>query len=98
MNNVSEVNDEVKSGEIFMFALSTSRFATWYINFCASHECNWFKNYEKISPIKIYMGDISILEVIIKRNIQVLMSMGGNEGVEVVFTNVLHVLGIYIYF
>jgi len=99
MNNVSEVNDEAKSGEVFMFALSiSSRSATWYINFGASYECNWFKNYEKISPIKIYMGDNSILEVIIKRNIQVLMSMGGNEGVEVVFTNVLHLLGIIFFF
>jgi hypothetical protein len=65
MNNVSEVNDEAKNGEAFMFAL--------YINFGASthlsHECNWFKNYEKISPIKICMGDNSILEVIRKRNI-----------------------------
>jgi hypothetical protein len=84
-----------------MFALFiSSRFGTWYINFGASthlsHECNWFKNYVNFSPIKIYMGDNSILEVIRKRNVQVLMSMGGNEGVEVVFTNVLHVLGIII--
>jgi hypothetical protein len=26
------------------------------------------------------------------------MSMGGNEGVEVLFTNVLHILGIIIFF
>ncbi len=99
MNNVSEVNDEAKSGEAFMFVLFISSGSeTWYINFGASthlsHECNWFKNYEKNSPIKIYMGNNSILEVIKKKNIQVLMSMGGNEGVEVVFTNVLHFLGI----
>jgi hypothetical protein len=66
MNNVLKVSDEPKSGEAFMFAFSiSSRFATWYIGFGAStqlpHECNWFKNYEKISPIKIYMGDNSIL-------------------------------------
>jgi len=73
-----------------------------YINFGAtthlSHECNEIKNYEKISPIKIYMGGNSILEVIKKKNIQVLMSMGGNEGVEVLFTNVLHILGIIIFY
>ncbi len=99
MNNVLEVSDEAKSGEVFMFALSiSSRFGMWYIDFGVSthlsHECNWFTNYEFFSPIKIYVGNNSILEVIRKRNIHVLMSMGENEGVEVVFTNVLHVLGI----
>jgi hypothetical protein len=32
MNNVLEINDETKSGEAFMFALSISfGYATWYI-------------------------------------------------------------------
>ncbi len=44
-------------------------------------------------PIKIYMGDDLVQEVIQKRNINVSMIVGENI-LPKVFTNVLHVLGI----
>jgi len=67
----------------------------WYVNSNIStqlsHERKWVRDYETISPIKIYMGDNSTQEAIGRGNIKVLMSMGENN-VDVVFINVLHVL------
>jgi hypothetical protein len=66
----------------------------WYVNYnvstCLSHEWKWFRDYETISPIKIYVQDNSTQEAIGRGNIKVLMSMGENN-VDVVFINVLHV-------
>jgi hypothetical protein len=93
-NSVLEANDEANNGKTFMYALFVSfGFTTWYIDYGASthlsHEHSWLTNYEKNSPIKIYMGDNSVQEVIGKGNIQVSMSVGGNERVKAILTNVL---------
>lgn len=78
-----------------MFA--SSRSTLWYVKFGVSthlfHERKWFRDYETISPINIYMGDNSTQEVIKRGNIKALMLVGENE-VDVAFINVLHVLGV----
>jgi hypothetical protein len=67
----------------------------WYVNYNVStrlsHEWKWFRDYATISPIKVYVQDNSTQEAIGRGNIKVLMSMGENN-VDVVFINVLHVL------
>jgi hypothetical protein len=54
----------------------------------------WFTDYEKNSLVKIYIGDNSVQEAVGKGNIQVSMSVRGNERVKAIRTNVLHVPGI----
>jgi len=76
----------------------SSRSITWYIDSGASthlfHERSWFTDYEKTSLVKINMGDNSVQEAVGKGNIQVSMSVRGNERVKAILTNVLHVPGI----
>ncbi len=59
-NNIVEANFKGVN-EAFVFALSTLyRFIVWYVDSSVSthlsHEQKWFRNYETISLIKIYMG------------------------------------------
>jgi len=58
-----------------------------------SHCKKWFKTYENISLIKIYMGDNSIQNAIGKGNIKIVMIVGDTI-IEGMVTNVLNVLGI----
>jgi len=59
-------------GEAFVIiALSVYGDETWYVNSNASmhicHKKNWYFEFERISPIKIYMGNNSTQEVVKKR-------------------------------
>jgi hypothetical protein len=57
-----------------LFALSRS--TMWYVDFGVSmhlfHEWKWFRDYETISPINIYMGDNFTQEAIKRGNIKAL--------------------------
>jgi hypothetical protein len=95
-NNIVEISSK-GINEAFMFALfASSRSIVWYVGFNVStrlsHEQKWFQNYETISPIKIYMGhDHNFIQKTIgKGNIRVSMSMGKNETIGIVLTNILH--------
>jgi hypothetical protein len=76
-----------------LFAKS-NEIATWHIDSSASMHLSfhreWFRDYERIPPIKIYMGDDLIQEAIGKGNIDVSMTIGENT-LPKVFNNVLHV-------
>jgi hypothetical protein len=52
----------------------------------------WFKTYENISQIQIYMGDNSTQNAIGRGNIKIVMTMGDTT-IEGMVTNVLHALG-----
>jgi len=84
---------------VFVLALfvNSSENDTWHIDSHASMHLSfhreWFRDYERIPPIKIYMGDDSVQKAIGKRNINVFMTIWENT-LPKVFTNVLHVLGI----
>jgi hypothetical protein len=85
-------------GEAFIYALATSCEANaWYVNFRTSshllHYKKRFKTYENISPVKIYIGDNSTQDTIRKRNIEIMMTMGGTI-IKGVFIDILHILGI----
>lgn len=97
-NNIVEASFE-GIGEAFVSTLFvSSRSTMWYVDFGALtylfHKWKWFQDYETISPIKIYMGDNFIQEVVGKGNIRLSMSMGEDETIEVVSINFLHVLGL----
>jgi hypothetical protein len=70
---------------------------TWHMDSNASMHLffhrEWFRNYERIPPIKIYMSDDLGQEGRGKGNTNVSMTVGENT-LPKVFTNVLHVPGI----
>ncbi len=74
---------------------------SWYVDFCASmhlfHRRDWFYDFEKISPIKIYMGDNSTQEIVGKGKIKINMIVGV-DNISAIFSDVIYVLGLAILF
>ncbi len=91
--NIVESSDQ--DDEAFVCALVIScETNVWNVDSRAfshlSHCRKWFKTYENISPIKIYMGDNSIQNAIGRGNIKIMMIVGDTT-IEGMVTNVLHV-------
>jgi hypothetical protein len=65
----------------------------WYVNFGASmhlfHRREWFRNFEKIAPTKIYLGNNLIQEVIGKGKVMVILKIRKTR-INVSFNNVLY--------
>ncbi len=94
--NIVKSNDQ--DGEAFVCALVTScETNVWYVDSRTfshfSHCKKWFKTYENISLIKIYMEDNSIQNAIGRGNIKIVMIVGDTT-IEGMLTNVLHDLRI----
>jgi hypothetical protein len=90
-----EVNQNCEDQEQkFIVALSTNDHMAynWIIDLGTTQHMTfdriWFTTYKSIVPRKVYMGDDTILEAIGKRNIKVIMQVGGR----MLFTTIIQVL------
>jgi CRISPR/Cas system endoribonuclease Cas6 (RAMP superfamily) len=75
-NNVVEASNEATTKAFISSLFALSRSTMWYVDFGVSmhlfHEWKWFRDYETISPINIYMGDNFTQEAIKRGNIKAL--------------------------
>jgi hypothetical protein len=94
--NTKEGNVVDTKVQVFVLALfaSSNENDTWHMDSNASMHLffhrEWFRDYERIPPIKIYMGDDLGQEARRKWNIDVCMTVG-EKILPKVFTNVFHV-------
>jgi len=91
-------NSATDHNEAFVIiALSMSSDESWYVDFGASmhlfHKKDWFYDFEKISVIKIYMGDNSTEEIVGKRKMKINIIVEVNN-IFATFSDVIYVLGL----
>ncbi len=91
-------NSVIDHNETFVITtLSMSSDESWYVDFGASmhlfHIRDWFYDFEKISPIKIYMGDNSTQEIVGKGKIKINMIVRVNN-ISATFSDIIYVLGL----
>lgn len=95
-----EQGNNVDYGEVatFFLALSISfHDGAWYIDSRASmhlsHKWEWFKDFEEIPPMKIYLGDNSIQKAVGRGKMMALLKLR-NKKTYAYFNNVFYAYGL----